>query len=78
MVGWKDGCMEVDGWWVGGWMGDWIGGWEDGWWMDGRMDAWGWMDDIDASMAVGRMNEWISTSRDHRGQGPPNEASCLA
>ena len=44
-------------------------------WKDGCM---GWMDDIDALMAVGRMNEWISTSRDHRGQGPPNEASCLA
>ena len=34
----------MDGGWVGGWMGEWIGGWEDGWWMDGRMDAWGWMD----------------------------------
>ena len=32
-------------------MGEWIGGWEDGWWMDGRMDAWGWVD--------GWMGEWI-------------------
>lgn len=69
-----EGWVHRDGWMV-------VGGGMDGRmdkWLDGRMDAWGWMDDIDASMAVGRMNEWISTSRDHHGEGPPNEASCLA
>lgn len=44
MSGWVDG--SVDGWKDGCIV-------VDGWWVDGRMDTWGWMDAVDASMAAG-------------------------
>ena len=75
MEGWMHGGGWMVGRWMDGWMDRWVGGWMVDGWKDGCMGV---DDDVDASMAVGRMNEWISTSRDHHGQGPPNEASCLA
>lgn len=36
----RDGCIGVDGWWVGGWIDRWEDGcmgWMDGGWVDGSV-----------------------------------------